>query len=139
MKVESIIYNYCRLYGVEPPEINPAKTQYFVTISREGAGVLYLLHKPSKLLGQIVGSNMKRGTVLYVSNDIVNPVTWDNWKQMWNRFFAPKVRENLPTPNVFHPFKSKIFETMHQSEIYRKPKKDGFERTYRANKSLNLL
>lgn len=42
MKAKDILDNYCRLYRVTMPEINPAETQYFVTISPDGADVLYL-------------------------------------------------------------------------------------------------
>lgn len=139
MKVSEIIGNYCQLYGVAMPEIDYSKTQYFVTFSPASVGILYL-HKPSKLLGQVVSSAMKRGTVLYVHNGWVAPLTWENWKQTWVRVFAPKARKDkAPEPNCVHPYKSKIFEEMQYKRPCKKPQKHGFERTFTANQSMNLL
>ncbi|CUN77772.1 MULTISPECIES: hypothetical protein [Bacteroides] len=140
MKAKDILDNYCRLYRVTMPEINPAETQYFITISPDGAEVLYL-RKASKLLGQIIGAAMKRGTVLHVRNGAVSPLTWENWKQTWNKLFAPKVRDRKPAPmpNYSRPYKSKMFEEGQQRSAHKKPQKHGFECTFVANKSMNLL
>ena len=138
MKPHKIIDNYCRLYGVTMPEIDYSQTQYFVTFSPDGAGVLYL-HKASKLLGRVVGQAMKRGTVLYVHNGWVTPLTWENWEKTWARLFVPKRRNNTPEPNRVRPYQSEIFEAMKQSRPHKKPRKHGFERTFSANRSMNLL
>ena len=81
MKIQDITDNYCRLYGVDAPTINVTETQYFVTISSIGSSVLPL-HKPSKLLGQVIGGALKRGTVLYVNNGRDTLITWENWKSI---------------------------------------------------------
>lgn len=139
MKTQKILDNYCRLYGATMPEINRAQTHYFVTISADGVGVLYL-HKASKLLGQIVGRAMKNGTVLYVHDGWVKPLTWETWKQTWEKLFAPKPRKNnAPEPNTTKPYKSEIFETMKQKRNPKKPQNHGFERGFIANQSMNLL
>ncbi len=138
MKAQKIIDNYCSLYGTIAPKVDLGEKQYFVTISPNGSNVLSI-HKPSKLLGQIVGSAMKRGTVLYVQNNWVTPITWENWKSIWNKLFTQKARKTAPVPNVLRPYKSEIFETMQQKSSPKKPPKHGFERTYVANKSMNLL
>lgn len=138
MKPHKIIDNYCRLNGVTMPEIDYSQTRYFVTISPGGAGVLYL-HKASKLLGQVVGGAMKRGTVLYVNNGRVTLLTWENWKKMWKKLFAPKVPDRSPAPNNVRPYQSETFEIMKQTRPFKKPRKRGFERTDTANRSMNLL
>lgn len=139
MKVQKIIDNYCRLYGATMPEIDYSQTQYFVTFSPDGAGVLYL-HKPSALLGRIIGEAMKRGTVLYVHNGWVKPLTWETWKETWAKLFAPKPRKNTaPEPNTSRPYRSEIFETMKQKRAPKKPQRHGFECTFNANTSMNLL
>lgn len=140
MKAKDILDNYCRLYRVAMPEINYTETHYFVTISPDGAEVLYL-RKASKLLGQIIGAAMKRGTVLHVRNGLVFPLTWENWKQTWNKLFTPKVRNRkpAPTPNYSRPYKSKIFDEAKQRSVYKKTQRHGFECTFVANKSINSL
>ena len=139
MKIQNIIDNYCRLYGITMPVLNLAQTQYFVTISPDGSVVLPL-NKPSKLLGQVIGRAMKRGTVLYVNNGRETLITWGNWKNIWNKLFSPKPRKNnTPEPNTLHPYKSEIFEAMQQKRGHKKYQKQGFECTYRANTSMNLF
>ena len=138
MKPYKIIDNYCRLYGVTAPEIDYSETQFFVTISPAGAQVM-CLRKPSGLLGRSVCEAMKRGTVLYVHNGWVKPLLWENWSQTWQRLFTPKKRNNHPEPNTVRPYKSEIFETMKQPRRNKKPRKHGFERTFTANQSMNLL
>lgn len=133
MKTQKILDNYCRLYGVTMPEIDPTQTHYFVTFSADGARVLHI-HKPSELLGRIVCGAMKRGTVLYVHNGWVKPLTWETWKQTWVKLFAPKPhKNNAPEPNTSRPYKSEIFETMKQKRAHKKPQKRGFERGFIAN------
>lgn len=139
MKAQTILGNYCRLYGATMPEIDSTQMDYFVTISPDGASVLYL-HKASKLLGRIVGEAMKRGTVLYVRNGWVKPMTWETWKQTWAKLFAPKPRKNnTPAPNKVRPYKSEIFETMQGKRQRKKPQSHGYERTFSANQSMNAL
>lgn len=139
MKTQKILDNYCRLYGVTMPEIKGAETHYFVTFSPDGADVLYM-HKPSALLGRIVGGAMKRGTVLYVHNGWVKPLTWETWKQTWAKLFAPKPRKKqTPALDRSAPYRSEIFETMQPKRPAKKARKCGFERTYNANASMNLL
>lgn len=139
MKTQKIIDKYCRLYRVAIPEINCTETHYFVTISPDGASVLYL-HKASELLGRIVCSAMKRGMVLYVHNGWVKPLTWEMWKQTWAKLFAPKPRQSKASvPDKTRPYRSEIFETMQPKRPAKKPQKHGFERTYNANTSMNLL
>lgn len=138
MKPHKIIDNHCRLYGIPMPVIDYSETQYFVTISSDGASVLYL-RKPSKLLGRVVCAAMKRGKVLYVRNGWVTLLTWENWKHTWERLFAQKKRDNRPEPNRVRPYKSEIFETMQHPRTPEKPQKQGFRRTYSANLSLELL
>ncbi len=139
MKPHKIIDNYCRLYGVTMPVIDHSQTQYFVTFSPgEGARVLYL-HKASKLLGRVVGRAMKRGTVLWVHNGCVRPLTWENWQTTWARLFVPKRRNNAPEPNRVRPRKSDVFETMKQPRVAKKPQKHGFERTFTANHAIESL
>lgn len=139
MKTSNIIDNYCqRYYKVKPPEINYAAPQYFVTISPEGAGVLYLHKDATPLLGRIVSEAMKRGTVLYVHNGWVTPLLWEKWSQTWERFFAPKKqKDKAPKPNYMRPYKSEIFEEMQQKRAPKKPQKHGFERTFAANQAIN--
>lgn len=138
MKAQNILDNYCRLYGVTMPEIDVTQMDYFVTISSEGASVYQ--HQASKLLGRIVGEAMKRGTVLYVRNGWVTPLTWEKWKQTWAKFFASKPRKNnAPEPNRTRPYKSEIFEIMQQKRSRKKPQSHGYERTISANLSMNLL
>ena len=139
MKTQNIIDNYCRLYGVTMPEIDYAKTQYFVTISPDGAGVLYP-RKASKLLGQVVGNAMKRGTVLYVNNGWGTLLTWEKWKRTWERLFAPQQpKSNAPEPDKSRPGRSEIFEAGQAKRPHKKPQKHGFKRTDAANFSMNLL
>lgn len=138
MKPSQIIDNYCRLYGVTMPEIDYSETRFFVTISSGGAQVIYL-REPSRLLGRVVGEAMKRGTVLYVHNGWVKALTWENWQKTWDNLFAPKKPNKNPEPNTIRPFKSEIFETMQQPRRPKKPRKYGFERTFTANQSMNLL
>lgn len=138
MKTQQVIENYCSLYHVNLPEVDMQEKQYFVTISPDGSDVFYL-RKSSKLLGQIIGAAMKRGTVLYVCHEKIIPVTWDNWKWFWNKFFAPQMRNHNPVPNYSRPYKSKIFEEAQQKNLHKKVRKRGFESTFIANKSMNLL
>jgi hypothetical protein len=138
MKPHKIIDNYCRLHGVTMPVIDYSETRYFVTFSPEGAGVLYL-REASKPLGRIVGEAMKRGTVLYVHNGCVAPLTWEKWKQTWERLFVPKVKNNSPEPNRVSPYKSEIFEAMAQPRAPKRPRKHGFERTFSANRAIDLI
>lgn len=138
MKTQKILDNYCRLYGVTMPEIKGAETHYFVTISADGTGVLYP-HKASKLLGQIVCGAMKRGTVLYVHNGWVKPLTWETWKETWMKLFAPKPRKTSPVPTHVQSYRSEIFETMQPKRPVKKARKCGFEGTFNANSSMNLL
>lgn len=138
MKAQKILDNYCRLYGVTMPEIDVTQMDYFVTISPDGASVYP--HKASKLLGRIIGEAMKRGTVLYVRNGWVTPLTWEKWNQTWAKFFAPKPRKNnAPVPNKVRPYKSEIFETMQHKRPRKKPQSHGYERTSIANLSMNAL
>lgn len=139
MKTHKILDNYCRLFGVTMPEIEPTQTHYFVTFSADGVGVLYM-HKPSALLGRIVGGAMKRGTVLYVHNGWVKPLTWETWQKTWKKLFAPKSRKSsMPMPNRERVYRSEIFETMQPKRPAKKARKGGFECTYKANTSMNLL
>lgn len=138
MKPYKIIDNYCQLYGVTMPEIDYCETRFFVTISSGGAQVMYL-REPSRLLGRVVGEAMKRGTVLYVHNGWVKVLTWENWQKTWDNLFAPKKPNKNPEPNTIRPFKSEIFETMKQPRAHKKPRKHGFERTYKANHAMTLL
>lgn len=139
MKPYQIIDNYCRLYGVTMPEIDYSETRFFVAISSGGAQVMYL-REPSKLLGRIVCEALKRGTVLHVHNGWVQPLLWEHWNQTWKRLFAPKTpRSKAPSPDFTRPYKSEIFETMQQPRRPKKPFKHGFERTFAANQSMNLL
>lgn len=138
MKTQQVIENYCHLYKANPPEVNMQEVRYFITISSGHSNVFYP-RKPSKLLGQIIGSAMRRGTVLYICRKKVILVTWENWKWFWNVFFAPKVRNNAPEPNYTRPYKSEIFEEAQHKRLYRKPQKHGNECTFVANKSINLL
>lgn len=138
MKPQKIIDYYCRLYGVAVPIIDYSNTQYFVTISSEGASVLYL-RRGSKLLGRIVGEAMKRGTVLYAHNGWVAPLTWEKWRQIWARLFVPKIKDTAPEVNSARPYRSEVFETMKQPQAPKKPRRHGFERTFSANRSMNQL
>ena len=139
MKIQQILDNYCHLYGVNAPCIDYAETQYFVTISTDYTSVLSL-RKPSKLLGQIVGNAMRRGVVLYVKNGRATLLLQENWRGLWAKLFATKSRtNNTPEPNISRPYKSEIFKTMQQPRARKKPAKHGFECTYRANTSMNLL
>lgn len=138
MKPHKIIDNYCRLYGATAPPIDYSKTQIFVAISPGTANAFYL-HKPSKLIGQIVGSAMKRGTVLYVHNGWVSPLTWETWERTWEKCFTPKRKDKSPRPNGTSPYKSEIFETMKQERIPKKPRRNGFKRTFTANKAMNAM
>ena len=139
MKIQDITDNYCRLYGVDAPKINVTETQYFVTISSIGSSVLPL-HKPSKLLGQVIGGALKRGTVLYVNNGRDTLITWDNWKTIWGKLFTTKPRKNsAPEPNTVHPYKSQMFEEGQNKRRSKKPARKGFECTFRANTNMNLL
>lgn len=139
MKIQDITDKYCRLYGVDTLKINVSETQYFVTISAIGSSVLPL-HKPSKLLGQVIGGAMKRGVVLYVNNGRNTLITWDNWKSIWSKLFTAKPRKkSAPEPNRSRPCRSQIFEDAQQQRRRKKPAKHGFERTFRANTSMNLL
>ena len=138
MKIQQVIENYCRLYHVASPEVNAQEMQYFVTISPDGSDVFYP-RKSSKLLGQIIGAAMRRGTVLYVCYKKIEPVTWENWKWFWNAFFAPKVRNHIPSPNYSRPYKSEMFEQGQQKSVRKKPQKHGYECTFTANKSMNML
>lgn len=138
MKPHKIIDNHCRLYGVTMPIIDYRETQFFIIISPDGAGVLYM-RKASKLLGRVVGEAMKRGRVLYVHNGWVTLLTWEKWQKTWARLFTPKVRDKTPEPNRVSPYKSETFEIMQQPRTPKKPRRHGFERTYAANQSMNLL
>lgn len=138
MKAQQVIENYCSLYHVDTPKINIQEVRYFVTISPGRSDVLYL-HKPSKLLGQIIGAAMKRGTVLYICHGKVIPITWENWKQIWDTLFAQKARDHSPVPNFSRPYKSKIFEELQQKDVYRKPQKRSIASVYTNNKSMDLL
>lgn len=139
MKPYTIIDNYCRFYGITAPEIDYTEARVFVAISPAGAHVLYL-RRPSKLLGRIVCEAMKRGTVLYIHNGWVKPLLWDQWSQTWERLFVPKTsKSKAPSPNYVRPYKSEIFETMQQPRRPKKPRKHGFERTFTANQSMNML
>jgi len=139
MKTQKILDKYCLLYGVAMPVIDRTETHYFVTFSPDGAGVLYM-RKPSALLGRIVGGAMKRGTVIYVHNGWVKPLTWDNWAKTWAKIFAPEPRKSkAPEPNREREYRSEIFETMQAKRPAKKPRKQGFERTQSANASMNLL
>lgn len=139
MKAQTILGNYCRLYGATMPEIDVAQHDYFVTITPDGASVLYL-HNASKLLGRIVGEAMKRGTVLYVHNGWVKPLTWETWKQTWAKLFAPKPRKkSTPAIDTSRSYRSEIFETMQHKRPCKKPQSHGYERTFTANQSMNLL
>lgn len=138
MRVQQIIGNYCRLYGVQEPTINPAETRYFVTISGGESKVFYIRGR-LVLLGQIIGGQMKRGTVLYVHGRRITPVTWEKWKIFWRKFFAPKVVDKNPEPSREHQPAPGIFQLMQQRDIPRKPLKRGFERTETANRSMNML
>lgn len=120
------------------PEIDYSETRFFVTISSGGAQVMYL-REPSRLLGRVVGGAMKRGTVLYVHNGWVKALTWENWQKTWYNLFAPKKPNKNPEPNKIRPFKSEIFNIMRQPRCPKKPRKYGFERTFTANQSMNLL
>lgn len=139
MKPYKIIDNYCRLYGVSAPVIDYSQPRFFVTISPAGAQVMYLRER-SRLLGRVVCEAMKRGTVLYVHNGWVKPLLWENWNQTWERLFAQKnTISKAPSPNSTRPYKSEIFATMQQPMRPKKPRKHGFERTFAANQSMNLL
>lgn len=139
MKACDIIGNYCRFFRVPMPKIEYSETRYFVAICPEGARVLYM-HQASKILGRVVCEAMKRGTVLYVNNGWVTPLTWEKWQKTWTRLFAPKERKSkIPEPNRLRPYKSEIFEVMQQERPPKKPQKHGFERTFIANKSMNQL
>lgn len=138
MKTQQVIENYCRLYKVDSPVLYMQEKQFFVTISPDGSNVFYLRNS-SKLLGQIIGGAMRRGTVLYVRYKKVTPVTWENWKWFWAKFFAPKVRNGAPEPNYSRPYKSEIFEDAQQRNVRKKPQKHGFEATFIANESMNRL
>lgn len=139
MKPYKIIDNYCRLYGVSAPVIDYSQPQFFVTISPAGAKVM-CLREPSRLLGRVVCEAMKRGTVLYVHNGWVKPLLWEKWNQTWERLFAQKnTKSKAPSPKTTRPYKSEIFKTMQQTRRPKKPRKHGFERTFTANQSMNLL
>ena len=139
MKIQDIIDNYCRLYKVDSPTINVSKMQYFVTISPNGSSVLSL-HNSSKLLGQIVGNALKRGTVIYMNNGVYTLVTWENWKSIWSKLFATTSRKNsAPEPNVVRPYKSEMFEEGQTKRRNKKPAKKGFECTFRSNTTMNLF
>lgn len=138
MKAQQVIENYCRLYRVNPPEVNNQEKRYFVTISPDGSDIFYL-RESSRLQGQIIGAAMKRGFVLYVSYGNVMPVTWENWKFFWKVMFAPKVRNRAPEPNYTRPYKSEMFEEAQQARVYKKPQKRGSERTFVANMSMNMF
>lgn len=139
MQAQKILDNYCRLYGVTMPIIDPTQTEYFVTISHDAAGVLYL-HKASKLLGRIVGGAMRKGIVLLVRNGWVTLLTYDKWRQTWTKYFATKPRKKAIEPNTTPAtYRSEIFETMQTKRAPKKPSKRGFERTYNANTAMNYL
>lgn len=139
MKNRDILGHYCHLYGVTMPKIDRAETRYFVAFSGEGMRVLYL-RNPSALLGRIVCGAMKRGTVLYLHNGSVRPLTWESWRDTWAKLFAPKPRKSkLPEPNNVGDYRSEVFETMQTTRPYKKPRNRGFARGYIANISMNRL
>lgn len=138
MTVRQVIGNYCRLYGVQEPAINPEETRYFVAISAGESKVFYIRGRLA-LLGQIIGGQMKRGMVLYVQGRRVVPVTWEKWKIFWRKFFAPKVTDRNPEPNRERCPRPGIFQLMQHRDIPHKPSKRGFERTEIANRSMNML
>lgn len=139
MKFQQIIDNYCRLHGTTTPKLDLKQTQYFITICADGSRVLPL-HQSSQILGKIVSAALKRGTVLYVKNNWVTPITWENWKETWNALFAPKERKNnAPKPNRVRPYKSEIFELMQTKRRYKKPQKCGFQRAENATRGMDLL
>ena len=79
-------------------------------------------------------------TVLYVYNGWVKPLTWETWKRTWAKLFAPKPRKpKALAPNREAAYRSEIFETMQPKRPAKKARKCGFERTYNANTSMNLL
>lgn len=139
MKPYKIIDNYCQLYEVTAPIIDYSETRFFVAISSEGATVLNM-HGKSQLLGRVVCNAMKQGTVLYVHDGNISPLTWEKWKKTWVNLFTPKKREKAPEPNrtpgTYH---SQIFSTMQHPRPAPKPQKHGFQRTEVANASMNLL
>ena len=138
MNTHKIIAEQCRLYGVSMPEIDYSQTQFFVTISSSGASVIYL-REPSVLIGRIIGNSMKLGTVLHVRNGWTKTLTWENWKKTWAKLFEQKATDRKPEPNKVRPYKSEIFDTMKQPRSHKKPQKRGFERTFTANRALDLL
>ena len=138
MTPHKIIGEYCSLHGIDMPEIDYSVPRFFVTISTAGARVLYL-REPAELLGRVVGNAMKQGIVLYVNNGYVKSLDWDSWKKTWARLFSPKKQDNTPKPNRSKGYHSEIFSTMQPYRNPKKPQKHGFERTYTANKSIELL
>ena len=91
-------------------------------------------------MGQVIGGALKRGIVLYVNNGRDTLVTWDNWKIIWGKLFATKPRKNnLPEPNTLRPYKSEVFEDGQHKRRSKKPARHGFERSFNANTSMNLL
>lgn len=138
MKAEKIIGNYCQLYGVTMPKSDLSQREYFVLIDSKIACVK--TYHPSKLLGQTIGSAMRRGVVLHVCNGWVKLLEWDNWKEFWNRYFAPsdKRRKELPSPCREKVAENKMFREGISSRPSKRPTRKGFEKSYNANRNINL-
>ena len=140
MKTEQIIGNYCRLYKTDAPTIGAYQTEYFVTINLLEARVLP--YHCSAALGRVVCEAMKRGTVLYVRNGIVTPLSWGHWKKFWSDKFEAKPKKKkkaLPSPCYEKKKERSIFDEMLPTRSRKKCRGSGFERTYNAFVNTNRM
>ncbi|MFR9543028.1 MAG: hypothetical protein SNJ29_13700 [Rikenellaceae bacterium] len=133
------IKNYCQIYGVTVPQCGTSNSAYFVAIDTSEARVYP--YKQSKLLGQVIGSAMKRGVVFYVRDGWVKPLIWEEWRGFWSRHFAPQKHKNnnLPEPYRAPKYKRSAFDEGKGARQSEKPSKRGFETTYTANTNLYRL
>ena len=70
---------------------------FFVFVDRIGIDTL-IMHERSHNLGNIVGSRLKRGVVIWFHDNSMREVNWDNWKETY-AMITPKaqyVRDDRP-------------------------------------------
>ncbi len=139
--VEYVGY-YCQLFGVTMPDCDLSQGDFFLLFSPSEVRVLD--NRRSKLLGQIVGSAMKSGVVLHLRDGVAKGLEWDTWRAFWRDNFAPvvKARKNRD-PEPYTPPRKKrgeenVFQIMQGRRSKKRPQSHGYERTYIANKSMDL-